>query len=182
MEATQVARRYAGGLFALTEEQQVSEDVHNDFTALADLLRQDKLLLQFLAAPQLLDSDKHAVVQKVFEDKVIEQLYALLQLLVDKHRTSYLLEIAEEYDRLYNESRGFVSTKLITAVSLTEGEVARIKEQLDRLTGRKVVVETEVDPTIIGGVVAIVGDRIIDRSVRHGLDVLREQLMELKVH
>ena len=182
MEATQVAHRYASGLFELTQEKNVSERVHDDLSAIADLLAQDKTLLNFLAAPQLLESDKEAVIEKAFKDKVQEYLYNFLQLLVLKHRTDFLVEIAEEYEKLYNESRGLVATRLITAVPLSAEESGKILDKLNALTGKTVTLVPEVDPAIIGGAIAVIGDKVIDRSVRHDLRQLREQLMELKVN
>lgn len=181
MDAQLIARRYAGGLFALTEEKKVSDEVNRDFSELASLLRQDRALLQFLVAPQLLDSDKHAVIDKAFRGKVADYLYSLIQLVVAKRRTDFLVEIAAEYEKLYNASRAIVATRLITAIPLTETELAVIKTKLNRITGKQIDLETEIDPKIIAGVIAIVGDKIIDRSVRHDLDVLRERLLELKV-
>jgi F-type H+-transporting ATPase subunit delta len=182
VEATQVAHRYASGLFELTQEEGVSEQVQQDLASVADLLAQDKTLLNFLAAPQLLDSDKDEVVEKVFKDRVQHYLYSFLRLLVEKHRTDFLVEIAEEYEKLYNESRGLIATRLITAVPLTDDERQRITEKLNTLTSMTVTLEPAVDPAIIGGAIAVIGDKVIDRSVRHDIRELREQLMELKVH
>lgn len=182
MDKQIIARRYAHGLFELTEENKSSDAVQKDFEDLANILKADNTLIQFLAAPQLLDSDKHAVIDKIFQGKVSENLYSLVHLLVAKHRTDFMVEIADEYEIFYNESRDIVATRLITAIPLTEDEVNGIRAKLNKLTGRKINLETEVDEGIIAGVIAIVGDKIIDRSVRHELDVLREQLMELKVN
>jgi F-type H+-transporting ATPase subunit delta len=182
VDAQIIARRYAHGLFALTEENKSSDAVQKDFEDLANILKADDSLIQFLAAPQLLDSDKHAVVDKVFQGKVSENLYSLIHLLVAKHRTDFMVEIADEYEALFNESRAIVGTRLITAVPLTDDEMNAIRAKLNQLTGRQIDLEAEVDPKIIAGVIAIVGDKIIDRSVRHELEVLREQLMGLKVN
>jgi F-type H+-transporting ATPase subunit delta len=182
MEAQQVAERYAHGLFELTQESGNTEAVHWDFSDVATILKQDDALIHFLAAPQIVDSDKTAVVAKVFKGKVADQLYHLLQLLVAKRRTNFLEEIAAEYSRLYHESKDIVATRLISAIPLTTDEVDRVKLRLNKLTGSSIEISTEVDPAIIGGVIAFVGDKIIDCSIRHELEVLREQLLELKVH
>lgn len=176
-----VARRYAHGLFELTQERKASDAVQKDFEDLGNILRADDSLIQFLAAPQLLDSDKHAVIDKIFKGRVDENLYGLIHLLVAKHRTDFIVEIADEYEKLYNASRGIVGTRLITAVPLKDEEINAIRAKLNKLTGHQIDLEPEVDEKIIAGVIAIVGDKIIDRSVRHELDVLRDQLMELKV-
>ncbi len=181
MDAQLIARRYAGGLFELTQENKASDEVYRDFSDLADLLKADRTLLQFVAAPQLLDSDKAAVIEKVLKGKVSDYLYNLVQLVVEKHRSDFLVEIGAEYEKLYNESRGIVATRLVTAVPLTDAELNTIKAKLAKITGKQITVDTEVDPKIIGGIIAFVGEKIIDRSVRHDLDILRERLMELKV-
>lgn len=181
MESTQVARRYARGLFEVTQEARESDNVNTDFKQVAQICSEDKSLLQFLAAPQIGDDDKARVVETVFGESVANLLYRLLQLLVDKHRTSFLVEIADEYDKLVLDSQGIVKTRLITAVPLINDERERVQAKLSTLTGKTIQIETEVDEAIIGGVIAMVGDKIIDRSIRHDLRVLRDKLLELKV-
>jgi F-type H+-transporting ATPase subunit delta len=182
MEKQQVAERYAHGLFELTQQLNSTETVYRDFTDLAAILQQDDALIKFLAAPQIVDSDKTAVVAKVFKGKVADQLYHLLELLVAKRRTDFLAEIAAAYSRLYHDSRGLVETRLITAIPLTADEIGSITSRLNKLTGKTVEIATEVDEDIIGGVIAFLGEKIIDCSIRHELQILREQLLELKVH
>lgn len=182
MESQQVAERYAHGLFQLTQELNNSEQVQQELADLASILVQDDALIHFLAAPQIVDADKNIVMEKVFKGKVADQLYHLLQLLVAKGRTNFIAEIASEYTRLYHDSKSIVETKLVSAVPLTADEVKSINTRLSKLTGKTIEIKTEVDPAVIGGVIAFVGERIIDRSIRHELEVLREQLLELQVH
>ncbi len=182
MESQQVAERYARGLFELTEQLKNTDTVHQDFDDLAGILKQDDALIRFLAAPQILDSDKIAVMEKIFKGKVADPLYHLLQLVVAKRRTDFLANIAAEYDNLYNDSKGIVATRLVSAVPFTAEEINGIRTRLNKLTGKSIDIETEVDPAIIGGVIAFVGDKIIDVSIRHELQILREKLLELKVN
>jgi F-type H+-transporting ATPase subunit delta len=182
METQQVAERYAHGLFELTQQLNNTETVHQDFGDLATILKQDDSLIRFLAAPQIVESDKTAVVEKVFKGKVPDQLYHLLQLVVAKRRTKFLVEIAAEYSRLYHDSKGIVETRIISAIPLTAEEISSIRSRLNKLTGKTIEITTEVDADIIGGVIAFVGEKIIDCSIRHELQILREQLLELKVH
>jgi F-type H+-transporting ATPase subunit delta len=181
VESTQVARRYARGLFGVTQDENSSDPVNADFQEVAKICTEDKSLLQFLAAPQIGDDDKAGVVEKIFAGQVQRRLYNLLQLLVAKHRTSFLVEIASEYEKLVLENVGVVKTTLITAIPLRGNEEEKINAKLSALTGKTIRIEAKVDPAIIGGVVAIVGDKIIDRSIRHDLHLLRDKLLELKV-
>lgn len=181
MESTQVARRYARGLFGVTQDENTSDLVNADFQEVAKVCTEDRSLLQFLAAPQIGDDDKAEVVKKVFAGQVQKRLFNLLQLLVAKHRTSFLVEIATEYENLVLESDSIVKTRLITAVPLRDNEEENINAKLSAMTGKTIRIEVEVDPKIIGGVIAMVGDKIIDRSIRHDLRVLKDKLLELKV-
>ncbi|MFH2054354.1 MAG: ATP synthase F1 subunit delta [bacterium] len=181
MEASQVAKRYARGLFAVTEEQQSSAAVNGDFADLAEYCRQDPALLQFLAAPQIGDADKDRVVKEAFSGKIAESLFHMLELLVTKRRTSFLVEIAEEYEQLFLASKGVVKTTLVTAIALSPEELDNVRAKLAGLTGKTIEIVTEVDESIIGGAIAYVGDKIIDRSIRYGLQQLRDRLLELKV-
>jgi F-type H+-transporting ATPase subunit delta len=168
-------------LFAVTEEQNNSDEVNTDFKDVADYCRADASLLQFLAAPQIGDDDKERVVKEVFAGKVADPLFHLLELLVTKRRSSFLVEIAEEYERLVLDSKGVVKTRIVTAVPLEPDEIENMKSRLAALTGKTIELETEVEPKIMGGAVAFVGDKIIDRSIEYGLRQLRERLLELKV-
>jgi F-type H+-transporting ATPase subunit delta len=125
VEASQVAKRYARGLFAVSETQHSSDAVNEDFNDVAQFCRQDPSLLQFLAAPQIGDTDKERLVKDAFDGKVAESLFHLLELLVNKRRTSFLVEIAEEYEQLVLASKGIVKTKLVTAVPLESADRLR---------------------------------------------------------
>ena len=100
MDKQIIARRYAHGLFEYTEENKSSDTVQVDFESLANILKADDSLIHFLAAPQLLDSDKEAVIDKVFRARSMTNLYHLMHLLVAKHRTDFMVEIADEYEKL----------------------------------------------------------------------------------
>jgi len=103
-------------------------------------------------------------------------------LVVSKHRIQYLLSMAEEFQRLVKEDQGIVEARLITARSADQALVDQIRQELEENTGKKVEIKLEVDPSLIGGIVVILGDKIIDRSIRYQLSQLKEQMSALKVH
>jgi F-type H+-transporting ATPase subunit delta len=101
---------------------------------------------------------------------------------VDKSRIDFLPEICKEFARLYEEHRGVQRAQVVSAVPLTGDQETRLKAQLDRLTGKDVVLEKSVDRAILGGVVVQLGNRIIDRSFRHGIKRMRESLLRVEVN
>ncbi len=182
MLAAEVAKRYAQGLFLLAQEKNVIDQVSEEMKDIDDLLEKDRALLNFLAAPQVRDQDKLTVMRSVFSGKVSRIVEEFLMLVVAKHRDQHLHAIAEEFEEIVLDHKGFVKTQVITAVDMTEGEKQKLKEQLEKKSNRKVLIKTRVDTAIIGGVIVMLGDRIIDNSIRYRLQILNDQLKALKVH
>jgi F-type H+-transporting ATPase subunit delta len=182
MIGAEVARRYAHGLFLLAVEKNIVDKVAAEMREIDALLSADRALLDFLAAPQIRDQDKFAVLRAVFSGKVARELEEFLLHVVSKRRYPYLHGIAEAFEALVLEHNGFVKTKVVTAVPISEKHKETLIRKLEAKSGRKVMLRTEVDPSIIGGVVVFLGDQIIDSSIRHQLEVLKDQLQAVKVH
>lgn len=100
----------------------------------------------------------------------------LAKLLVAKGRSDLAGQILEEYRALVDEHQGLAHAVVTTAVPLGDAEREAVAQRLGQLTGRQVTVTTRVDPTIIGGLVARIGDTLIDGSVRARLLALRRRL------
>ncbi len=182
MIAAEVAKRYAHGLFLLALEKNAVDLLAEEMKQVNMLLRTEKALLSFLAAPQVKDQDKYAALRAIFSGKVSRMLEEFILLVVSKHRNSYLHNIAEEFESLVLQHKGFVKTRVVTAVPILESEKKALVSKLETKTAKKIMLVTVVDPSIIGGVVVFLGDQIIDKSIRHQLDSLKNELQAVKVH
>jgi F-type H+-transporting ATPase subunit delta len=182
MIAAEVARRYAHGLFLLALEKNAVDTLAEEMRDLDRLFDTEKSLLNFLAAPQVRDQDKYAALRTIFSGKVSKILEEFLLLVVSKRRDRFLHEIAEQFDKLVLEHKGFVKTRVVTAVPLSERERESLVHKLQAKSGKRVMLFTEIDASIIGGVVVFLGDQIIDKSIRHQLNLLRNELQAVKVH
>jgi F-type H+-transporting ATPase subunit delta len=179
---SQVARRYAAALFRTAKRIDQVEKILADLKAIADLLRKDLSLKNFLEAPQILDQYKRELITTAFKDLISEALFSFLVLVLDKHRIEYLLAMAKEYERLVKEDQGILQTRVITTRALDPVFRNRLKEELEKSTGKKIEMILKIDPQIIGGIIVILGDKIIDSSIRGQLDELKEEMLALKVH
>lgn len=182
MIESQVARRYAAALFRTAKRIDQVEKILADLKAIADLLRKDLSLKNFLEAPQILDQYKRELITTAFKDLISEALFSFLVLVLDKHRIEYLLAMAKEYERLVKEDQGILQTRVITTRALDPVFRNRLKEELEKSTGKKIEMILKIDPQIIGGIIVILGDKIIDSSIRGQLDELKEEMLALKVH
>ena len=102
----------------------------------------------------------------------------LALLLVDKDRMKYVGDIADELDRLVDLHDGNVRATVTTATKLEQTQIESIKAALIAMTGKQVILSTEVDPLLIGGVMTRIGDKVLDGSVRTQLNTLRQTILE----
>ena len=101
-----------------------------------------------------------------------------IALLIKKGRSEYLLGTAEEFLRMLDAKNGVLSAEVESAVSLTPDEEKQIVATLEAMTGKKLRPQFTTDPKLRGGFIARMGDDMIDASLRHQLDLLREQFAQ----
>lgn len=182
MIAAQVAKKYANALFLSTRQRGLVEQAYTQFSELKGLLTRDPALIRFLSSPRIEEEQKLTVIRSVFGNRLEPLFVEFLVVLVEKRRAGYIIEVIDEFDRLVEFERGIVRATVITAVPLTSQETAAMTAKLAAKVSKKIELEQKVDPDILGGVIVIMHDEIVDGSVRRGLDLLEEQLQHVKVH
>jgi F-type H+-transporting ATPase subunit delta len=181
MLAQEVAQKYAHALFMSAKEKKLLDVADEQFMQLRDLLTRENSLFNFLNAPQVSEEKKLALVRKVFEGRLDRSFIEFLLVLIEKHRTKYLPAIAEELDRFIKAEKGIGKVTVITAVPLSSSEEQKLIGELAKKTGLKIELDKHVQPEILGGMITILHDQIIDGSVRHGLNDIQQQLAKVKV-
>ena len=101
----------------------------------------------------------------------------LIGLMIKRGRIDQLPRVAAEFRRLDNARQGITIATAISAAPLTPDELRAVTARLEQYTGGRIELETQVDPSLLGGLVVRVGDRLIDGSVRGRLERLRNQLV-----
>ena len=182
MISSEVAKRYAAGLFQLAAEKKIIDQIAVEMRAIGEVCKKDRTLLDFLAAPQIRDQDKEKVIKAVFSGRVSKPVNQLLELIMRKRRSQYIVEITEEYQDLVLESQGIIKTRVISAVALKDKEISELKKRLERKTGKQIQLTHQVRPEILGGMIVHLGNQVIDNSIKYQLSILRDRLLELKVH
>lgn len=177
-----VARKYAHGLFAAGDAHNELDALYDEAESLLAYLRQERKLLSFLTAPQIRDQDKEAVVRETFGKRVSGTFLSFLLVLVQKHRIDHLDAILDRFIGMVKERRGILPTKVLSAVPLTGKQRDKLAAKLAKKTGKKIELTVVEDPSLIGGLMVILGNQVIDYSIRNYLRELREKLLALKVH
>lgn len=170
------ARRYAQAVFELGQEKGNLEAWLDDLELMADVFA-DRRVVAFFVDPKRRGHEKGDAAQRMFGGRIQQESLNLLQMLIDRSRVGIIPDVRDRLDRMILESQNIVEAQVTTAVPVDAAEEQRIAEYLGRLTGgKRVEVETRVDPEIIGGIIARVGDKLIDGSARTSLLHLRERL------
>jgi F-type H+-transporting ATPase subunit delta len=170
------ARRHAQAVFQIALEKEEIEKWQADLEAIASALKNPELVA-LLENPKLLFSQKEKILQSILTG-VSPIAMNLIYFLVAKNRLRIAEDLLIEYQRLVNAYYGRETAEVVTAIPLSNEEKERLQKRLAKVTRKEVVITTQVDPEIIGGVMAKVGDKLIDGSVRTRLQDLRKGLIE----
>jgi F-type H+-transporting ATPase subunit delta len=172
---------YAEALFEAARERDELETVLDELQEFGDALEESEELRLFYYGGQIPEREKRRAIDALTEGMALSTRN-FLKILSDNGREEILDEVLLRYEELVKEHLGRVEVEVTTAVELTDDEVERIKERLARsLEGREVILQTSVDPNILGGAVFRFGGRMIDSSIRGRLASLREEMLERSV-
>lgn len=173
--ARAAARRHAQAAFEIALERKELEVWRGDLERLSEAV-QDPLLFTFLESPRIRFNEKERILSQGLEG-LNPLVMNLALLLVSRGRLGLVADMVLEYGRLVDEHRGIAHAEVTTAVPLESEEKDKLVRRLGVLVGREIVLTTRVAPAIIGGLVARVGDKLIDGSTKSRLLALRESLM-----
>lgn len=163
-------------------DKQLLDTAYGQMAELKRLIDSDGTLLNFLSAPQVLEEKKRALLESVFASRLERLLVEFLGVLVEKHRVNFLPEIIESFNALVEKEKGISRAMVISTSPLTDSERNKLVERLAAKTKQKILLEQKVDPSLIGGMIVMIGGEIMDGSVRHQLQQLKEQLTNIRVH
>jgi F-type H+-transporting ATPase subunit delta len=172
---------YAEALFEAAREREELEGVLDDLREFVETLHENEELRLFFYGGQIPEREKRRAIDALTEDMALSTRN-FLKVLSDNGREEILEEVLLRYEELVKEHLDRVEVEVTTAMELSDEELGRIKERLGRiLEGRELILQTRVDPDLLGGAVFRFGGRMMDSSVRGQLQSLREEMLERSV-
>jgi F-type H+-transporting ATPase subunit delta len=171
-----IARRYAKALFELAAEEGRVDEVGAQLAELRVALDSDPDLLAALRSPASREQRLALAEALVAALKASPTLANTLRLLADRARLAQLGEVEAVFRALADERAGRIRARVVSAVPLSDDAAARVSAALAQATHRNVVLERAVDSEILGGLVAQVGSKVFDASIRNQIAQLRRQL------
>ena len=171
------AKRYAQAAFQIALERGELDGWLDDLGALSGVL-EDRELSGMLDSPQVPAARKLDAVSRVMKDTAGPLANNLVALLATRGLVHILRDVADEYAHLLDVHNGIERAEVVSAVLLDDAQSARVAEILRGIVGRDIRLSSIVDPTILGGLVARVGDRVLDGSARGKLQAMHRSIVE----
>ena len=168
------SKRYAQAVFEIASEAGEMERWQSDLEKMVQTVK-DEDVKTFLESPKVHFEAKSKLL---FEHmKGVKPLVLnLVLMLISRGRLDIIGGIADEYQRLWKSSRGIELAEVTTAVPLAKEDEQKLARQLGRIVGKKVEIKSDINPGIIGGFTARIGDRLLDGSTRGKLAALKKEL------
>jgi F-type H+-transporting ATPase subunit delta len=169
------AKRYAQAVFEIALERNEFESWQEGLKKIANLTTDNKLMA-LLENPSLSFAAKKSLLQERL-GKINPLASNLALLLVSKGLLRRSSDLLEKYNELLDAHRGIERAKVTTVLPLGDQEKDAISQRLGKIVERKVVVDAQIEPSIIGGFIARIGDMLIDGSVHQKLETLKKTLV-----
>lgn len=174
-----VAKRYAKALNELCESNSTAkEDILKDLENIVEVLKSSTELVNLMKTPGVSKSDKQKVIEKIFNGKINKISMNFLLYLIEKERFNIIENILVEFKAELDKENNFVQIEIVSAVNLDDGMRETIKNKLSGKLNKQVNVDWSVNPDIIAGLVFIVGDSIIDTSIKSKLQMIGRNIIK----
>jgi F-type H+-transporting ATPase subunit delta len=173
------ATRYAKALLQVAIEESMADKVGQDLSSVADAMAQSAELRRAMTSPGISQEVRANIVASVAAAVGASQpLVKILKMLADRGRLDLVPLMAEVYRERLLAHGNIVRAKVTSAAPLRDDTVKGLETSLGDLTGKTVQIETGVDPSLVGGIVARIGSTVYDGSIRTQLQKMKKQLVE----
>ncbi|MBM4339612.1 MAG: F0F1 ATP synthase subunit delta [Deltaproteobacteria bacterium] len=178
MGSDPVVKGYAEALFQVVQAEEVLDRVEEELTRLKNALETNPEVKEFLSNLQISPEGKKSALSQIFGEKVSTITLNWLNLVIDQGRQRKLPNIIETFFTLAQESREKVTAEVITSVPLTEDLVQRLEKELSKASKKQVFLKPMIDESILGGVIVKIENKIIDGSVKHRLEEIKQEMVK----
>jgi F-type H+-transporting ATPase subunit delta len=178
-----IARVYAEALLRAAESQGLAEDTFAELQALVEqVYKANPLFEEFLSSGAVDRKRKAEIIASAFASRAGNLFINFLLVLNDHDRAGLLRPIRDAYRELLEERAGKMRVQVKSAVALAQDQQERLRAELQAAFRKEPVLETQVDPDLLGGMVVRVGDWLYDLSVRTQLENIRDQIIARSSH
>lgn len=173
---TEVGSVYGEALYTLAKEEGLGAVILQQLKTLDGCFAQESDFIRLLAAPNLPKAERCQILDDCFREKVEPYVLNFLKILTERGYMRHFSDCVETYREYYNQDNGILPVTAITAVAMSDDQMARLADKLHRITGKHIELINRIDPNCLGGVRLDYDGKRVDDTVSHRLDAVRSML------
>ncbi len=177
----EVVLRYAQALFDTAVENGRVLPALSDARFVRQVFVDNPELMKFLKSPETMTEEKIHLNERVFDGQIGEPMLGFLHVVIRKGRIENLVEMLDQFEEMVQDEQNRVVASVTSAKELTAEERSRLLDTLTRSTQKEVILDTKIDPSLIGGLVVRVKDKVYDNSIRSSLTQLSKHLKGIRI-
>lgn len=175
---TELAREYGDGLYALTEEENISREVLDQLLSLRSLFREQPDFVRLLSNMSLSKEERVQILDSVLRGQIHPYLLNFLKILCERCALHEYEGCLSAFKALYNQEHGIVEATVTTAVPLDDEQRARMREKLSSMTGKLVVLNEKTDAALMGGVLLEMNGQRYDNTLKNRLKSIHSAMVQ----
>ena len=177
MSEAVVAKRYARALLNIASEKKLYDQFAQDLSLLNATFELNPDFETLLSHPRIALDAKKDMLKQAFSGKLSEDVLSLILLLVESNRENIIPDLVKEYIAMANDAQNIVDATVYSTFSLSEAELSKLSAEFGKTIGKTIRLKAVLDPSIVGGLLIRIGDRLYDGSVRGKLSRFRQTLV-----
>lgn len=166
MAESVVSLTYGTALYEAAKELGKTEKMMEEIIQLSKVIQQNLDLKEFLDSPAIAIEEKKEIVEKIFRNRVSDEIVNFLFVLIDKGRTREITRIRKDFVKLYDKEKGIAEGKIYSAIELSEEQREQFEKEMSQLLRKKVKLRNIIDKSLIGGVKIQADGKLIDKSLK----------------
>lgn len=171
---TKMSNEYADALFSLAMDNQAEDETLSSLHLVRDAFRETPDALAMLASPSIPKSERLQAMEEAFGSHLPQHVMGYLHVLCNNGHIREFEDSVKAYEELYDSAKKLSTAVVTSAVELSDAQKDQLKAKLEKRLGRTIRLECSVDESLLGGLVVRVDGKVIDGSLKHRLDEIKE--------
>lgn len=173
---TDFALSYGLSLYSLCKEENMTDKAKEDLCLVSKVLNENPEYIKLLDSPMINKNERCGLIDVAFSQYVSEYVLSFLKILAEKRAMHSFAACEKAFVKQYNDDNNIETAVAVTAVPLSDELKQRLTDKLSALTSKKVILENNVDSSVLGGLIVRFSNSQIDASVKHRLTAIKDQL------
>ncbi len=176
-----ISTTYATALYDVCVEENKVDEFMNEVGFINETLKNNAEFFEILRTPRINVNEKKKIIDDIFGNNVNKEIVNFIKILIDKRRIGYIIDIANEFERMVCEYKGIVKAKAYSSICLNSEQIKKLEKKLSEQSGKTVEIENIVDKSLLGGIMIKFNDVVIDGTLKGKLEGLENNLNRIIV-